>query len=341
MGMPRPANRTAERAFFGGMAVLLCVVVFIGFFRTFFGAGFVEAPLPSPILRVHGIVFTAWMMLFLAQAALVSARRVAWHRSLGIVAFCLPPLMIALGVMAALDALGRKVTIGALDPATSLAIPLWNIAAFAIVIVAAWNARRRPDAHKRLVLLATIGLSDAALGRLPWAQMGIPTAAGAVIGLAALILAVLHLLIRQRTGGFAAACLKCGRPFCRRCKLSHESQSYCTQCINIFLKKDMVGIEAQIAKRQQLARRQLFLRVERRVSDVLLPGLGVGFGGRPVLGGALLLLALACTTLALVWLPAFVAPALMGASVWPLEALLGAIWLAAAVIAQLLPVEWR
>jgi hypothetical protein len=172
------------------MAMLLCAVVFIGFFRTFFGVGFVEAPLPSRILGVHGIVFTAWMLLFVAQAALVSARRVAWHRTLGIAAFCLPPLMIVLGVIAAVDALGRKVTIGTLDPATSLAIPLWNIAAFAIVISAAWKARRRPDAHKRLILLATIGLSDAALGRFPWAQMGIPTAAGAVIGLAALILLV-------------------------------------------------------------------------------------------------------------------------------------------------------
>ncbi|HXS54238.1 MAG TPA: hypothetical protein VN782_17000 [Usitatibacter sp.] len=190
MRIPGPARATAERAFFGGMAVLLCVVVFIGFFRTFFGAGFVEAPLPSPILRVHGIVFTAWMLLFMAQAALVCARRVAWHRKLGIVAFCLPPLMVVLGVIAAIDALGRGVTIGTLDPATSLAIPLWNIAAFAIVIFAAWKARRRPDAHKRLILLATIGLSDAALGRLPWAQVGIPTAAGAVIGLAVLILAV-------------------------------------------------------------------------------------------------------------------------------------------------------
>jgi hypothetical protein len=190
MGMPRPLDRKAERIFFGGMAVLLCAVVFAGFFRTFFGAGFVEAPLPSPILAVHGIVFTAWMLLFLSQAALVSARRVAWHRSLGIAAFCLPPLMIALGVVAAIDALGRGVRIGALDAAASFAIPLWNITAFAIVIFAAWKARRRPDAHKRLVLLATIGLSDAALGRLPWAQVGIPTAAGAVIGLATLILLV-------------------------------------------------------------------------------------------------------------------------------------------------------
>jgi hypothetical protein len=190
MRMPGPIKASVERAFFGGMAILLCAVVFIGFFRTFFGAGFVEAPLPSPILRVHGVVFTAWMLLFTAQAALVSARRVAWHRTLGTVAFCLPPLMIVLGVIAAIDALGRKVTIGALDPATSLAIPLLNITAFTIVIAAAWKARRRPDAHKRLILLATVGLSDAALGRLPWAQMGIPIAAGAVVGLAALILLV-------------------------------------------------------------------------------------------------------------------------------------------------------
>jgi len=191
LGMPRPLGKTAERVFFGGMAMLLCIVVFVGFFRTFFGAGFVEAPLPSPILRVHGLVFTAWMLLFLVQAAFVSARRVSWHRALGTLAFCLPPAMIVLGVVAAIDALGRRVTIGTLDPATSLAIPLWNITAFAIVITAAWNARRRPDAHKRLVLLATVGLSDAALGRLPWAQMGIPTAAGAVLSLAALLLVVI------------------------------------------------------------------------------------------------------------------------------------------------------
>jgi tetratricopeptide (TPR) repeat protein len=165
-----------------------------------------------------------------------------------------------------------------------------------------------------------------------------PLAIGCVM---ALILAVLHRLIRQRSGGFASACLKCGRAFCRRCKLSHESQSYCTQCINIFLKKDMVGIEAQVAKRQQLARRLFWLRLERRVSDVLLPGVGVGFGGRPLLGGALVLVALVSAMLVLLWLPAFISPALMATSVWPLEALFAGIWAAVAVVAQLLPVEWR
>jgi hypothetical protein len=186
--LPRQPHRTAERIFFSGMAMLLCFVVFIGFFRTFFGAGFVRAPLPNALLRVHGIVFTVWMLLLVMQAALVSTGRVAWHRTLGTIALGLPPLMIGLGVIAAIDALGRKVSIGSLDPATSLALPLVNIVAFAIVIAAAGRARRRPDAHKRLVVLATISLSTAALGRIPWAQLDLSPAAGPVIGLAALIL---------------------------------------------------------------------------------------------------------------------------------------------------------
>jgi hypothetical protein len=183
----RPVNRTAERVFYSGMALLLCVCVFIGFSPTYFRAGMLSAPLPSPILHVHGAVFTLWMLLFTVQAALISAKRVKWHRSLGIIAFCLPPIMVVLGVIAAIDALRRGVMIGPLDPSVSFAIPLIGIVAFAIVIFASWQARRRPDAHKRLILLATIGITGAAFGRFPWDRMGLPPAAGAVTGVGTLI----------------------------------------------------------------------------------------------------------------------------------------------------------
>ncbi|HXO36831.1 MAG TPA: hypothetical protein VN901_31195 [Candidatus Acidoferrales bacterium] len=187
----RPVNRTAERGFYSGMATLLCICVFIGFSPTYFQAGMMLAPLPSPILHVHGAVFTLWMLVFVVQVALISARRVKWHRSFGTVAFCLPPIMIVLGVIAAIDALHRGVMIGPLDPSVSAAIPLIGIVAFAIVIYAAWRARRRPDAHKRLILIATMGLVAAAFGRFPWARIGLPPAAGAVTGLGILIVILL------------------------------------------------------------------------------------------------------------------------------------------------------
>ena len=184
----RPVNRTVDRVFYGGMAILLCVCVYIGFSPTYFQAGMMRAPLPSPILHIHGAVFTLWMLLFTLQAAFISARRVTWHRSFGTVAFCLPPIMIVLGVIAAIDALHRGVKIGPLDPAVSAAIPLIGIVGFTIVIYAAWRARRRPDAHKRLMLIATMGLVAAAFGRFPWARIGLPPAAGADTGLGILIL---------------------------------------------------------------------------------------------------------------------------------------------------------
>jgi hypothetical protein len=192
-----PVNRTAERVFYSGMALLLCVCVYIGFSPTYFRAGLLHAPLPSPILHVHGAVFTLWMLLFTVQAALISAKRVKWHRSLGTIAFCLPPIMVVLGVIAAIDALRRGVMIGPLDPAVSFAIPLIGIVAFAIVILASWRARRRPDAHKRLILLATIGITGAAFGRFPWDRIGLPPAAGAVTGVGALI--VLFLIFELGT----------------------------------------------------------------------------------------------------------------------------------------------
>ena len=198
--MYRPVNRTVERVFYSGMAILLCVCVFIGFSPTYFQAGMMRAPLPSPILHFHGAVFTLWMLLFTVQAALISARRVKWHRSFGTVAFCLPPIMIVLGVLAAIDALHRGVRIGPLEPAVSFAIPTIGIIGFTIVIYAAWRARRRPDAHKRLILIATSGLVAAAFGRFPWNRIGLPPAAGAAtgVGILLLILIVYELISIRR-----------------------------------------------------------------------------------------------------------------------------------------------
>lgn len=187
----RPVNRKVEHFFFSSMAILLCVIVFIGFSPTYFQAGMLRAQLPNKLLHFHGALFTTWMILYTVQTALISARRVVWHRTLGTFAFCLTPVMVVVGTVAALDALRRGVRIGPLDPAVSLAIPLVGIAPLAILFYAAWNARRRPDAHKRILLLATIGMVEAAFGRFPWQKLALPPAAGAVIGLGVMVLLVI------------------------------------------------------------------------------------------------------------------------------------------------------
>jgi len=158
-------------------------------------------------------------------------------------------------------------------------------------------------------------------------------------GFAALVIAIGVFLIRERTTGFAAACLKCGRAFCRRCKLSRESQSYCTQCVNIFLKKDMVAIEQQTAKRRQLRRYYFWQGIERRIADLVVPGLGLAGAGRTGAGLAFMLLALVVAAVFLVWLPRFIGPAMLHTSVAPLPMVGAVLWLALVVVAQLFEAE--
>ena len=184
----RPVNRAFDRFFYSGMAIVLCACVYVGFSPTYFRAGMMRASLPSPLVHIHGAVFTLWMFLFVVQAALISARRAKWHRWLGSVAFSLPPIMVLLGVFAAVASLRRGATIGPLDPLTSVVVPLFSIAGFCVVIYASWRARRRPDAHKRLILIATVDLTGAAFGRFPWDRIGLPAAAGAATGIGTLLL---------------------------------------------------------------------------------------------------------------------------------------------------------
>src|SRR5690242_10864999 len=60
----KPIERSREHRFFWGMSVVVALVVFIGFARTYYLAGLFDAkPLPAPIVHVHGAVFTSWIAL--------------------------------------------------------------------------------------------------------------------------------------------------------------------------------------------------------------------------------------------------------------------------------------
>ena len=105
---PRRKVRTDD-LFFSGMAVVSLTAVFVGFARTYFLAGMFLAPLPNRLIHIHGAVFTLWIILFVSQVSLVTARRLALHRRIGLLGFGLAILMVVLGVLAASDRLARHV----------------------------------------------------------------------------------------------------------------------------------------------------------------------------------------------------------------------------------------
>jgi hypothetical protein len=157
-----------DHRFFSAMSVLILIIVFIGFARTYFLAGiFHTRPLPSYIIHIHGAVFTCWILLLVVQTSLVSCHRVAIHRRVGIFGVCLASLMVVLGLLAATDTLKRNAASPNFDAESFYAIPLSELIGFGVPAFFAFSLRRRPSTHKRLILIATIAMMSAAFGRWP------------------------------------------------------------------------------------------------------------------------------------------------------------------------------
>jgi hypothetical protein len=99
-----------EHFIFSGMAFLILAFVFVGFSRTYYLAGIFKAPLPNPLVHIHGAVFTTWILLLVTQTSLVAADRVDIHRRLGLCGFGLACVMVILGLLVATDSFIRHAT---------------------------------------------------------------------------------------------------------------------------------------------------------------------------------------------------------------------------------------
>jgi hypothetical protein len=176
--MALAARAPAERRFFLGMALALFAAVAVGFARSFFLRPlFPGWPSPSEtIFYVHGAAYTAWIVLLVTQAALVNAGRTDLHRRIGPYGAALAGAMVILGTLAALIAARRPGGfIGVpVPPLSFLAIPLFDMALFPLFVGLAIAKRRDAQSHKRLMILATIGLVTAAVARWPGVLDGGP-----------------------------------------------------------------------------------------------------------------------------------------------------------------------
>lgn len=162
-------GRRFDDFFFSGMALLILATVFVGFARTYYLAGVFRAPLPSPIIHLHGAAFSCWILLLVTQTSLVSAGRVDIHRRLGIAGFLLACVMVVLGVAAATNALVRGFAPPGRDPYFFYIIPVTDMMIFATLTFFAFRARSDSAAHKRIIIVATVALLIAAIARWPLA----------------------------------------------------------------------------------------------------------------------------------------------------------------------------
>jgi hypothetical protein len=163
---PRTSVRAEASSFYFYMALACAAVAFLGFAPTYWMPMATKTLKASPILHIHGAVFFAWSLFFVYQSWLAASGRVARHRAVGLIGVSFATAMTIFGTLAAIHAMTAAAAIGMREQGIAFVIvPLSGIAFFAVAFTLAVVFVRRPEIHKRLMLLAAISLLDAAVAR--------------------------------------------------------------------------------------------------------------------------------------------------------------------------------
>jgi hypothetical protein len=170
----RPASST--RWFYMFMALLITAAVIYGFSQTI-EHNLIRPAAPRPgLVYAHGLLFFSWVVLFGVQTGLVQTRHVRVHRQLGLAGLGLgaiiPPVGIATSLVMGRFDIDHRL-FGRADSEAFLAIPFNDMICFgSCVALAAWW-RRKPDFHRRLMLMATCCLTAAAFARFPFITINV------------------------------------------------------------------------------------------------------------------------------------------------------------------------
>jgi hypothetical protein len=159
-------RKPGERRLYTWGAIAAVLIIFAGFARSYYLKGMFGTPDLSLLKHAHGFVMTTWFVLFLVQVRLVATGNTRLHRKLGIGGAVVAALVVIVGTATALVGAKNGATPGP-PPLVFLAIPIGDMLVFLGLVSAAILYRKRPEFHKRLMLVASLGILTAAIARIP------------------------------------------------------------------------------------------------------------------------------------------------------------------------------
>jgi hypothetical protein len=164
--MANPWARDRATFFYLGFGIVGLLVIALGFGVTYV-LPMARRTFSAPwFVHLHGASALGWILLLIGQATLVRGRRTPLHRRLGQAALPLAVLAWATGIATAVWAAKRDLAEMGTAATSGLAGTVSGLSLYLILVVGAVATRRKPDWHKRLVMLATIQLLWPAFFRL-------------------------------------------------------------------------------------------------------------------------------------------------------------------------------
>jgi hypothetical protein len=178
-----PRSRTFVGSFYITMAAIFAFIAFSGFFVSFWLPVTRGTFSGSPMLHLHGLLFSLWTLFFLSQAVLVANGGLRHHKAWGLAGISLATAMVFVGLAVAIAGLERRLELGYGDAARAFAIvPVTLVLLFGGLVAAAVANLRRPEWHKRLMLVATGSLLQPAIARYFFLAAGKTDAAARQVG---------------------------------------------------------------------------------------------------------------------------------------------------------------
>lgn len=161
---------SSGRYFFAAMSALFLLVAIIGFGPNSVAILGGSKPSPPFIVHLHAAMMSFWLLLLLTQTLLKANNNLALHMRLGLCSLVFAPLMV-LVMIAVTWVRYHDMSAAGLGAIASniLMLQIRAVLLFTMFLVWALRVRTRDgEAHKRLMLLATLVLLDAAIARMSW-----------------------------------------------------------------------------------------------------------------------------------------------------------------------------
>ena len=161
------SSRPDRSRFYVWMATVCSVVAFAGFAPTYWLQLPAGTFVGSPLLHLHGLLFSTWTIYLLLQTILAARGRVGRHRAWGLLGISLATAMVFVGFAVANGVLATRLAAGYGDAARAFHIAsISMMTLFGGFVFIAILYVSRPEIHKRLMLLATVSMLPPAIARL-------------------------------------------------------------------------------------------------------------------------------------------------------------------------------
>ena len=157
--------------FFTILGLLLLTLAIAGFWPQYFSVVAGRVPAPTTqfwLIHLHTALFTAWLLIYISQAALIMTGRARLHFKVGPWLAAYGFAIGALGIYAS-PLLAHRLGVRENDfeaAAAFVFFPLIDMVFFVAFLAAAIVYRKVPHLHKRAMFLATFSMAIVGLGRL-------------------------------------------------------------------------------------------------------------------------------------------------------------------------------